>query len=244
MRVKWSDFKEMVKDHTPVDADRENIAIRTDGRPAYYDLLVRAAFADMQTYIEYYRFEHENLFKVGNITQDGMASKFTIPGDGNAKVTQVKQIYRGPKNTCDCPVASGSSGEVEIVSRLATAIWYDWKNRDDMICGKCDIMKPLVALQPGMEVGYIFPQLMSTSPDNDTAIEMVVIWDGVKRDFKDDDEIRAGIEEAETVSYYVLSKLDRQIREVGIADRHWDNYLLKRRTLYVDRRDQAENIRG
>lgn len=224
----------MVKDHTPVDADRENIAIRSDGRTPFYELLVRAAFADLQTHIEYYRFEHETLFRLCDVVADGMASKFSIPGDGGAKITQIKQVYRKP-NPNDSELT---------ISQTATATWAPWSQRDALICGRCSVLKPVVTIQPGMEIGYIYPPLQTTSEEVDTVIDMVVIWDGVKREFKADDTIRAGNEEAEVCSYYVLSKLDRQIREVGIADRHWENYLEKRKQLYIERLEQAESIGG
>jgi hypothetical protein len=203
-RIKYSEFKEMVKDHTPVEADRDLITINDSTRPAFYDLLVRAAYVDLQRLIKYYREEHETLYRVGDVSAEGSASKFNLPCDADLK--EIKLKFTG----ADC------NGKDTI------------KNR-----------KPFVAIQPNMSYGYIWPALQSSSPDNPLIIDMVIIWDGVREYFDDDDMIRAGWEEAETASYFVLSKLYRQVDEVGIADRMDADFRLKRRKLYVARKRRA-----
>jgi hypothetical protein len=229
-RIKYSEFKEMVKDHTPVEADRDLITINDSTRPAFYDLLVRAAYVDLQRLIKYYREEHETLYRVGDVSAEGSASKFNLPCDADLK--EIKLKFTG----ADC---NGNP-----VADISNAVEVRWDERQQLICGKSNVdtiknRKPFVAIQPNMSYGYIWPALQSSSPDNPLIIDMVIIWDGVREYFDDDDMIRAGWEEAETASYFVLSKLYRQVDEVGIADRMDADFRLKRRKLYVARKRRA-----
>jgi hypothetical protein len=230
MRVKFSEFKEMVKDHTPVEADRDLITVNDSTRPAMYDLLVRAGYVDLQRLIKYYREEHETLYRVGDVAMEGMASKFNIPIDSDLK--EIKLKFTG----ADC------DGNPSV--KVSSATRVGWDERQQLICGDTNVdtiinCKPLVAIQPNMNYGYIWPALQTSSPTNPLIIDMVILWDGVKEYFDDDDMIRAGWEEAETVSYFVLSKLYRQVDEVGIADRMDADFRLKRRKLYVSRKRKS-----
>jgi len=99
--------------------------------------------------------------------------------------------------------------------------------------------KPLYSISPHNDFGYIYPAL------EPAITEMVIIWDGVRKSFKTGDQIRViedGEEEAEAVSYYVLNKLNRQVDEVGIADRMWIDYKMKRRELKVETRRMHNEI--
>lgn len=228
-KVTYAEFKQMVRDHTPVEADRENVAIVAHDRPAYYDLLVRGGYAELQRLIpDYYTNEHETRYVESQTTSEGSASKFQLPGDGEAEVTAVKVIYRE---------AAKEAGDPPITTR-ATAVWLDWDKRHDLLCmdPSC-LAKPVVCMSPRMDVAYLAPQLLAPS------IEMLVVWNGVKMDFEDDEKIRAGNKEAHCVSQYVLDHLYNKIDNVGIADRELTRFQKSLRALYVLRKRQNQSLK-
>ncbi len=225
--IKFSEFKEKVKDHTPVEADRENVAVVAHSRPAYYDLLVRGGFAELQRLIDYYQEEHETRYTESEMANEGSAAKFTLPGDCEAEVTAVKMIYRE---------AAADPADPAIVTR-ATATWARWEDRHDLICADVSCLaKPMIAMSPRMDFAYIIPRLLAPS------IEMLVIWNGIKMDWTDDEKIRAGNKEALVVSQYVLDNLYSKIDNVGIADRELVRFNKSLRRLYVMRRNQQQSI--
>jgi hypothetical protein len=221
MYIKWSDFKELVKDHTPVEADRENVAVISRNRPSYYDLLVRAGYVNLQRYIQYYRTENQTLYTFNDIIQEGQATKFSIPE--NAKIKFAKLVFNEDNTT-------------------SQAVPVSWHHRQTLIQGDATCpAKPLMAISPEMNYGYIYPSLRDSAPDQ-TSIDMILVWDGVKQSIADDEIIKGSEEEAEAVSYYVLWKLNRQVDEVGIGDRMKQDWLTKRRELWVLRRSQYDKI--
>jgi hypothetical protein len=224
--IAWSDFVELVKQHTPVEADRENVAVGQGvGKKSYYELLVRAGYANLMRYVPYYQVENVTEYREGNVIREGVASKLSLPEDSKIRFLKVEW-------------SDNSTSQARPFSWDKRQYLIDGANRGT---GRVKISpdKPLLALSPHNDYGYLYPALR----DGMTAY---YIWDGVKKSFEDSDQIRViqiGEEEAEAVSYYVLNKLYRQIDEVGIADRNDVDFKLKRRELKVETRRMHNEIK-
>jgi hypothetical protein len=243
-RITWKDFKDKVREYMPVESDREGVQ-------DYIDRLIRAAYIDLQDKDDdsrYYRIEHETLYTESNTSPDGLTSKFKLPEDSEIRrfvvlqhITDSQMLCIGCNSTCFCghPCAccgETTEGEVEAKVLRATASQVNWDARHELISkginGAC---KPLFAISPSREVGYITPQLVGGER------ELLVIWDGFKDSFEDEETIRGGEREAEAISYFVLERLQKQIDEVGIADRIKQDWAVARRNLLMRRKEQMES---
>jgi hypothetical protein len=241
-RITWKDFKAKVREYMPVEADREGVQ-------DYIDKLIRAAYIDLQDKDDdsrYYRIEHETLYQQSHTANDGLTSKFKLPEDSEIRrIVLISHVTHGQTSCTGCggncfplhPCSNcGQSmvGDLENSVLRSTATLVGWDARHELISKGLHGCKPEVALSPSREVGYITPQLKGAER------EMLIIWDGFKDDFKDDETIRGGEREAEAISYFVLERLQKQIDEVGIADRLKSDWTTARRNLLMRRKEQAE----
>jgi hypothetical protein len=224
--IAWSDFVDLVKQHTPVEADRENVAVGVSaGKKSLYELYVRGGYANLMRYVPYYQIENVTEYQEVDVVKEGLASKLALPEASKIRFAKV---------------------QFQLNNSTSQANPFPWDKRQSLIDGAnrgtgrnfLKPTKPLIAVSPHNDFAYIYPALQE-------GVELAIIWDGVRKSFKDTDQIRViedGEEEAEAVSYYVLNKLYRQVDEVGIADRNWVDYKIKRRELKVETRRMYNEI--
>lgn len=224
--IAWSDFVELVKQHTPVEADRENVAVGQGvGKKSLYELYVRAGYANLMRYVPYYQVENVTEFFDTNVIKEGLASKLSLPEA--SKIRYAKLKFQ----------TSNSTSQVVPIPWDARQSLIDGANRGT---GRVKIhpSKPLLSISPHNDLAYLYPALVDGT-------SLVVIWNGVRKSFKDTDNIRViegGEEEAEAVSYYVLWKLNRQVDEVAISDRMQADWKRKRRELKIETRRMYNEI--
>lgn len=224
--IAWSNFVELVKQHTPVESDRENVAVGQDvGKKSLFELYCRAGYANLMRYVPYYQIENVTVYQPSDVVNEGVASKIALPQ--TSKLRYFKLQFASNNST-------------------SQAVPVPWDARQSLIDGanrgtgrvRIKPSKPLVSISPHNDYAYIYPALVDGT-------ELVCVWDGVRKSFKDDTQIRVigdpddgdiGEEEAEAISYFVLWKLQRQVDEVGIGDRMKADWKLKRRELKVETR--------
>jgi hypothetical protein len=197
MSQPFSDFKTAVRDLITVDGARHGVSL---GSAKYFDRMVTAALLDMQSFIPQLKEGHRNVFKEFDVTEEGEASIGEIPD--RAIITDSYYVTK----TCHC------------IRR--PFVPYPWENRFDLFCGKPRIVgwQYFIATSPFADKFVIFPKLKTLS-------ECWLYWSGIKGVFDDDDEVKFSDEEAEAVSYFVKSRITREVdKDLVLSGSYWTSY--------------------
>lgn len=201
--MKWREFKEAVYDLITVDASRIGVE-------AFIDRQIGLAVGDLQHYIEAYRQGHETTFDVEDATDEGFASTVNLP-DG----IYLREAYH---------VKVGNSCVSRVLSK------YPYSNRRDLVCGVvgigCSGGNFQFAIDPGITKMWIYPRLVD-------GYRVVLVWDGKKFVFDDEDIVPFDLQAALAVAEWVKAKIAREVdRDVKLAASYMADYTAGRSRIY------------
>lgn len=184
------------------------------GTETYRNFILRQAVIDVQRNVPFFRGGHETTFGVDDLDVVQSASRGRLPEE-----CQPKEAYF---------VATGHA-----CSR--TSIFsYQWPNRYDLIAGSMLPDQRAIAIDPKGNEFYVWPKVTE-------GYQVVLVWDGQKLDFDDDDEVPFTEAMALCVSYFVQSHFELEVNKDLETSRHFMNpttktglYFSARRGLYLD----------
>lgn len=109
----------------------------------------------------------------------------------------------------------------------------DWLERHKLIEG--DLNCAYICLSPNALEFVMTPQL-----GGDENVRLVLIWDGIKQSFEDDDEVPFDEHCAQAVAYYVKAEVARQIdKDEGAFRSFRSDWLNERANIYLDNRKKG-----
>jgi hypothetical protein len=112
-----------------------------------------------------------------------------------------------------------------------------WEDRRPMICGCVKDCRYLYAISPFSKRFLVHPLINSET-------ELRVVWDGMKMDFADEDDVPFPIQAAEAVASYMKWKLLLNVdKRIDLAREEYAIYVQKRLALYREQ-DEAQEADG
>lgn len=178
--------------------------------------LIKQGVMELQSYVEFYRYNQERVFTFSDATEWGEACQLTLP-----EGCRIRDVYY-VKDDSDCermPVAQ-----------------YDWENRFDLKCGapRMQGKEFYAAVDPSGRTLTVFPTLLD-------GYHVSVFYDGLKSNFADNDSVPFDEGAALAIADYVRFRLNLQIpANVKMAGVFEEAYRSKRLQLYRDAREKQE----
>jgi hypothetical protein len=193
----WADFKALVIDELGVDGTRRGI-------DALRDRAMRGAVIDLQRYIRAYRQNHKTVFNVADLTAVDFAHTGEIPDQAKPKAFYI---------VSQVPKADGTLPDPNCArNRLDFCAWDDRQHR--MVCNQYGLRDYLYSISPMNRMFMVHPLI------NDQTY-LLLVWDGLKMDFDDIDEVPFPEQAAEAVGAYVKWKILLEVdKRLDIA-REW-----------------------
>lgn len=213
----WEEFMVLVNEHLGVDANRrgtENLRNRA----------ARDAVLDLQRFIRAFRQGHRTNFLVADLTTVTKAHLGALPTGAKPKAFYI--ISTGD---------SDGDGETDDPNckrnRLERVAWED---RRHMICGRVGCRKYLYAISPFSKQFLVHPLI------NDET-KLLLVWDGLKMDFDDADEVHFPIQAAEAVGAYIKWKVLLNVdKRLDLAREEYALYVQRRLSLFREQQEAQE----
>lgn len=213
----WSDFMDLVNEHLGVDANRrgtENLRNRA----------ARDAIIDLQRFIRAYRQAHRTTFLVAGLTTVTKAHLGALPAGAKPKAFYI--ISTGDVN------GDGTTDDPNCMRNRLTRV--AWEDRRAMICGRVGCRKYLYAISPFSAQFLVHPLI------NDET-KLLLVWDGLKMDFVDADEVPFPIQAAEAVAAYMKWKLLLNVdKRLDLAREEYALYVARRLSLFREEQEAQE----
>lgn len=211
----YDEFKDAVLEELGPDGTRRGIeALRTRA--------IKNAVIDLQRYIRAYRDGHTTTYQEVDLQEIGYSHIGALPAQAKPKALYI--VSTGET------VEEGTTDNPNIVRNRLDFV--AWENRQGMIDGRWDARSYQYAISPFSLQFLVHPLV------NDETY-LLVVWDGLKMDFEDDDVVPWPEQAAEAVGCFVKSKILRTIdRRIDLAQAEWANYVAKRLALW---REQNES---
>lgn len=207
----WKEFTDAVTDMLTVDGTRL-------GLEAYRVAVIRQGVIDLQSYIPKYRTGQETIYRRSDVVMEGKASRGVKPPNScihDAYLTHID--YRN--NAARFPVRGN----------------FPWGDRFALVYGKVPLNDGhgVMAVEPSGYTFYVFPFI-----GDDWVLS--VFWDGIKRDFKDDEEVPFDEPAVGAVAEFVKAKVAREADgNLSMHDSYRASYLSTRQRLFVDAIEEA-----
>jgi hypothetical protein len=212
-----AEFQTIVDEHLGVDASRrgtENLRARA----------ARDALMDLQRFIRAYRQGHQTTFVEADLTTKTKAHLGTLPTGAKPKAFYII-------STADADEDDVTDDPNCMRHRLGRVAWED---RRPMICGKVAACSYLYAISPFSKQFLVHPLI------NDET-ELLLVWDGMKVAFEDDDEVPFPEQAAEAVAAYVKWKLLLEVdKRLDLAGAQYALYQARRLSLYREEQEAQE----
>jgi len=228
----WSEFVTAVESHLAVEANRR-------GMETFRARYIRNGVLDLQRYIRRFRAANTTVYTASDVTDEGEAQLVTMPENAKPKAFYIYSV----DTELNDPLFYRYRLEV-----------YPWNSRYDMINGRltaiaagacCDTSGCGTALtddeqQVLLSKAYRF----AMSPHGRNAIiypkitastRLLLVWEGYKYEWDDDDAITFPEEASEAVAAYVQARITRNVdKNLQLArefDAEWQRLRL---SLYRD----------
>jgi hypothetical protein len=201
--VLWSEFNTAVRNFLPAHGRRQGIQ-------TFIDTLIKAGVADVQQSVEFYQTGHQDIIGPDLVTTDGYASIGDLPA---GQIQTARMAKYDP--------------EAELLRRgiYLGLKQIGWENNLRMRGGELAAYVGRIAIDRVNRKYCVVPAINANS-------RLVLEWNGVKRDFGNDDETPFDDDVAEAVADFVLSRVSRQIdRDLNLANSYAGSYVLKKRKL-------------
>lgn len=243
MPYTWQQFLDAVDTLLTVDASRL-------GTEDYRAQMKRQAVIELQNHIPAYRIGHETLYLPSDFVSEGSASRAVLPPQ--AELRDVFMVKLNPDSTVALPVSltddlvedmldnSADEGPDDTTANYRDcqrfpAIDYPWSERFALVHGLQSLgaQNALVAIDPQAYTFYLYPQVTD-------GWVVSLFWDGLKLNFKPDEETSFDEGMVMAVAEYVKAKLAREVdHDLTLHDSYMGSYRMKRTELYITAKDRG-----
>lgn len=177
----WGDLQGIVDEMLTVDANRR-------GTEALKARAAKNCAVDLQRFIRGLRAGHTTTYQVADLTLYTKAMLGSLPSGAipQALYTISTRVVDGEVVDPNC-------------QRNRMDFW-SWINRNRLICGQCDERAYLYSVAPYGNQFLIHPIL------NDET-ELLLVWEGIKSNFADGDEVPFPEDSAEAFAAYIKSRI-------------------------------------
>jgi hypothetical protein len=236
--VTWADFIVLVDEHLGVDATRrgiEKLRLRA----------ARDAVLDLQRYIRAYRQGHQTTYLSTNLSVVTNAHLGALPPQAKPKAfyTISTALAAGAGSSPDFDSGDFDPGDFDTTGSTPELVdpncqrnrmrFHPWRDRRSMVCrtGKCDY---LYTISP-------FSKQFLISPLINDETKLLLIWDGLKLDFLDADDVPFPAQAAEAVGAYAKWKILLEVdKRPDLAREQFALYTLKRLALYREEQESQD----
>ncbi len=212
----YSEYVDLVLEQLTVDAGRR-------GLEDFRAQQIRNSVVDLQRFIRGYRKGHTTTYAAADLTQIGCAARGNVPEHAipEALYIQSTTVLARPPCDTDAPV------------RNRLDMW-PWVNRDHLSYAACDRRLYAYALSPYGNTFVIHPAL------NDET-ELLLVWEGIKRDFADGDTVPWPESASEASAAYVKWQINLQVdKNIPLVREYQALYNMKRLALYRDFQEKLD----
>lgn len=213
--MNYGDFVDLVLEHLSVDAERR-------GLEDFRAQMIRNAVVNLQRFIPSYQQNHSTTYEEADLQAEEYGAIGNLP-DGAI-----------PAAFYIISLAEDSEGNQHPYCKRNRLDFWAWENRKHLLCASCDRRLYAYAISPDRKMFVIHPGL------NDET-ELLLVWNGIKRDFDDSDDVPWPAEAAEPVAAYVkwriLLEIDKNPALAQQQQAIWQNGRL---SLYRDQNDKAD----
>lgn len=177
----WGDFQDIVDEMLTVDANRR-------GTEALRARAAKNCAADLQRYIRGFRVGHTTTFLAADLTLFTKAMLGALPAGALPEALYIvsTKVVDGEPVDANC--------------RRNRLDFWPWMDRNHLICGSCNERQYLYSIAPYGNQFLIHPIL------NDET-KLVLVWEGIKSDFQDSDEVPFPEDAAEAFAAYIKSRI-------------------------------------
>lgn len=211
----WSQFVALVNGMLTVDSDRSGVE-------TYRLAQIRQGVIQLQTLIDGYRLNHETVYDPSDFVTEGHASRGVKPPQS----ANIEVSY--------CKLVEDSNG-VKRTHRHPTKP-FDWSERFKLIHGRVAVNDghALVSIDRQGYTFYIYPEVFD-------GFLVSMHWDGLKLDFKDDEETPFDEAAAGAVAEFVKGQIEREVnRDIAMHDSHMKTYSMKLPLLFTREKEKRE----
>ena len=211
----WADYMAVVEEHLSVDAARR-------GLEDFRERTMRNAVVDLQRYITAYQQGHTTTYVAADLTTNEYAMQGNLPAGA---IPHAFYIYSNEEDDDGDPHPACNRNRLD---------FWPWVRRQELICCPCDIRIYAYSLSPMGKNFVIHPVL-----NDDT--ELLLVWQGLKINFVDADEVPFPEESAEAVAAYVKWRILLEIdKNPSLAKMQFDIYRVARGNLYLDEKAKLD----
>lgn len=205
----WADFKVIIDEHLTVNANRR-------GTEALKARAARNCAVDLQRFIRGYRKGHTTVYQAADLTlmTKAMLGEFPTGAVPEALYIISSAVVDGVVVDPNC--------------RRNRLDFVEWLNRNKLICSDCDCRSYLYSIAPYGNQFLVHPII------NDETY-LLLVWEGLKSDFADGDNVPFPESAAEAFAAYILSKIFSTVdKNPGAAAEQMAEYRRLRLSLYRD----------
>lgn len=232
----WSEFNDKVIELLPQDSQRI-------GLEKYIPNLIRQAVLDLQDFVPGFRKRHETLYYPEDFAVDGAASVGALPPHADICEAWLWSMERNKRFTVENfkwqdrfklvnQLEGDFAGNDFIVLTQASFASIEISNRLLAMTGVKRVA--LMAVDRAGHTFYFYPQIIK-------GWLLSLFWDGRKFDWKDDELVQFGEEEAWAVSAWVRAKIAMEVdRDQQRHDAIMRDYAVKRTNLFIFHKEKGK----
>jgi hypothetical protein len=211
----WADFKEIVDEMLTVNANRR-------GTEALKARALKNCAADLQRYIRGYRMGHTTIYQAADLTLTAKAMLGALPTGAIPEAFYIisSAIVDGELVDPNC--------------RRNRLDFIPWMGRQRLICEQCDERAYLYSIAPYGDQFLVHPII------NDETY-LLLVWEGIKSNFADGDNVPFPEDAAEAFAAYVSSRILSLVdKNSGAAAEQMGEYKRLRLSLYRDFQEKLD----
>lgn len=211
----WAAYVAVVLEHLSVDAERR-------GLEDFRSRMIRNSVVDLQRFIRPYRVGHTTTYLEADLVtkENGMIGNLPT-----GAIPEAFYIYS---------IADGSDGDPHPDCNRNRLDYWPWENRSHLFCTNCDSRLYAYTLAPYGKMFAIHPLL------NDET-KLLLVWEGIKIDFEDADDVPWPEEAAEASAAYVKWRILLEIdKNPALAQQQFGIWSMKRLSLYRDEQEKQD----
>lgn len=211
----WSAYVTLTLEHLTVDADRR-------GLEDFRNRMIRNSVIDLQRFIRAYRTGHTTSYQVADMDLKEYGMLGNLPAGATPEAFYI------------ISTALGTDGEThENCARNRLDFW-PWTSRKHLLCSPCDRRLYAYAISPYGLTFVIHPIL------NDETY-LLLVWEGLKMDFDDADEVPFPEQAAEASAAYVKWRILLEVdKNPQLAQVQYGIWTMKRLALYRDEQEKQD----
>lgn len=211
----WDEFIDAVDEHLSVDAQRR-------GLEAFRARMARNAVADLQRYITAYQAGHTTTYEEADLEVMEHAMLGNLPAGATPHAFYI------------ISTKTESEGDAHPDCHRNRLDFWKWEKRRELVCNPCARRVYAYALAPQGRMFLIHPAL------NDET-ELLLVWQGIKLDFGDDDEVPFPEQAAEAVAAYIKWRILLEIdKNPALAQTQYAIFVQKRTALYREEQEKQD----